>query len=298
MQESRPHRKGETRMTKERLIAEIRQAQEARKSETPEQIRDLNASSDCAEDLLAAAANLIETRLQTTQERLIASIEARYAEVEATPLNARSTDAGKENSPISAGTPIVREISEPDLDLTPILDRLDAIEQRLQALSEAAPSTTPSELLERLQHLAEQVELSSPAAEPFAPLLHSSLQPIDARLTEIEQRLAGALEDRSNTENVSGTAAGDQADLSSLSTRLPQIEAKLTDLWEAITSTSSVEPTQKEISSLKRDFSLLVRTLNDHLEESRQRSDQLESSIDQMKQSILALAKESDFDLP
>ncbi len=306
-------------MTKEQLLAEIRLAQQASESGAPEQKSDRHPSSAHPEELLAAVADVIHTRLEATQERLISSIKERVAEGESAHIRellaensssqnqdralvgARSTHDGESEPPISAGAPIATQIPHQKRDLTEILDRLDAIEQRLHILSQATPAATLPEVLKSLKQLSEKLEIPPATAEPLGALLHSSLEPLDARLTEIERKLAHALEDRCNTaasENASGALAGDPAQLSSLSAHLPQIETKLADLWEAISSKSSGKSAQNEISTLRRDFSLLVRTLNEHLEESRQLSDRLESSIDQMKQSILALAKDAHLDLP
>ena len=159
---------------------------------------------------------------------------------------------------------------DPRVYLAELLSPLQRIEARLAALEERSgpPDAAPG--------------------EPFAEL--------DALLTRLE-RIEAALEGLGSES--------DRPGLPEAEARLKGIEDRLCALHEALASppgaTGAVPPTEGApakdagaLATLKCDFSLLVHTINGHLEESRDRSRTIEEAIAQ----LLALAPPSPSPAP
>ena len=232
---------------------------------------DLSGSGDAVEDRLSG--------LETSLEKVLSALESR------------------------SGTP------SPAL-LEPLIDRLDAIERRLRVVAEFDPSALDfGAVREELQGLSEKVGTlgSAVPGDGGEPV---SLEPISERLEAIQERLggdAGAMTLGAALARLSESVERVEGGLGSLGSGgegsesgggidpawTQKIEETLTSIAERGDDDSAV----KAISTLKRDFSLLVHTINGHLQESRHRSEKVENALEVIVSALAPIARVAGVEL-
>ena len=317
-------------MSRDPIIEEIRRAQNAIRRSRGGAHADPGKTSPAFPAEFAEVIGELFSRLDRTQEHLLRTIAERTTS--ATTPAPTSSGSAEENAilqeilqrldqPTSSAAPsaelegqleeILKAVkSNPGsarVDLEPISDRLDAIEHRLRNSSsgEGTGSTDLEPITEELRALGKKISsfempTVSVEGEPI------SFDPLIEKLDSIEQRLggdAGAMTIGAALSRISETLERVETSLTSESTgeaSSPIDPAWLTRIEETLSKLADddeEDSATKAISTLKRDFSLLVHTINGHLQESRHRSEKVETSLDQICTALGPIAKLAGFEL-
>lgn len=232
-------------------------------------------------DARAAPANL-EPRLAAIESRLVevATLLSSFNSCAPT-ATPTAVEGALENRLASLEEAIRDSQGSPSasIDLTEVIRRLDALSDGIPRTDEirdvvglGAPALSLSPLEERLDSISERL-----GGDAGAMTLGTAI----ARLGESLERIESRVESAPPTTRVDGTPAIP-----------PVIEEILGEILAATKSSpEGGNDATKAIGTLKRDFSLLVHTINGHLQESRHRSDQVENTLGELKDALVPIAR-------
>jgi len=301
-------------MTQDRLVEEIRRAQRAIRRNESDRSPGTTAVGNAVAPPLAAPPPARDPR--ASLRHLIGELASRLDRTQEQ-LLARLGDLNHDAPPLATSS------LESQLD-----ERLSALETRLATLGAglAGASAGTAELgaklaalesavreegrrsasSEELAALAARIETQPRSSGADAPAGHApppgepALSALEKRLESIEERLGGDAgsatlgaaiarlgERLDRLAETLSAAGGDSApvEASALGERVDRI------LEAILEQRGGSEEAKKSVATLKRDFSLLVHTINGHLQESRNRSDLIESKLEEMRTALVPIAR-------
>ena len=295
-------------MTRDPIIEEIRRAQSAirraRDTDTPD------APTGGVPDDVRGVIGELFSRLEATQDHLMRTIQERTSPAD-TPTTASPAGAGSvaENERLETLEGKIERWFEGTgsaaRQIEPVLDRLDAIEHRLRnGAPGAAAEIDLAPIQEEIRALGASVSAGGEGGSSLDPELMTSL---GERLDAIEERLggdAGAMtlgaaisRVTDSLERIEGTVASASGGSGGGAGIDPELVGRLETALENLPAAGDEDPAAKAISTLKRDFSLLVHTINGHLQESRHRSEKVESALEAIHRSLGPIAEMAGVEL-
>ena len=313
-------------MSRDPIIEEIRRAQNAIRRSRGGAPADPGKTSPAFPAEFAEVIGELFSRLDRTQEHLLRTIAERTtaaAAVAPSPAGSveenaileeilarldQSSSGGSGSSPELEGrlddilTAVQKSPSGGGrVDLEPISDRLDAIEHRLRNASGEGGTVDLEPVTAEIRALGEKLSMIELGGGGDGEGGGVSLGPIVEKLDSIEERLggdAGAMTLGAAVSRIAETLERVESSMGSGGEGAPATPAIdpewLTRIEETINKLAEEDDgdsAAKAISTLKRDFSLLVHTINGHLQESRHRSEKVETALDHICNALGPIAK-------